>query len=371
MPLSSFAGGRLTVDLDAIAANYRTLQGRLAGAACGAAVKADAYGLGVRRVVKALAAAGCRCFFVATYDEGLAVRAVAPRAAIYVLNGLPPRAASAFRRARLRPSLNDLGQIARWAAAARQRGRVLPAAVHLDTGMNRLGLPPREIATLGREMDRLAGIHVRLVMSHLACAEEPEHPLNGVQRARFERATGLFPGARRSLANSAGIFLGRNFHFDLARPGIALYGVNPRPSGTNPMRPVVSLHGRVLQVRDIDAPDTVGYGAAFRASLPTRIATISVGYADGLPRSLSGVGYAVVDGTRVPLLGRVSMDLLALDVSAVPAERVGPGSWATLIGAGAAIEDVARAAGTIPYEILTRLGRRLCWRYRTARAGGA
>ena len=373
------AAAILTIDLGAVVANWRQLRDRLRpGAGLGAAVKANAYGLGAREVTAALAEAGCRAFFVATIEEGIEVRAVlasataaaASTAPVYVLNGLLPGADEALVGHKLTPVLNSLGDIVAWSAAARRRGASLPAALHVDTGMARLGLPADELACLVDDPGRLAGIMPVLVMSHLACADQPEHPLNEEQRAAFGQALDALAsmlasaGPQASLANSAGIFLGSSYHFDLARPGAALYGVGPHAGGPNPMRPVVSLRARILQVRTVAPPKTVGYGATYAVAQPSRIATVAVGYADGYLRSLSNRGRATLGAFEVPLVGRVSMDLITVDVSAVPAAIACPGAFVELIGAVQTVDAVAERAGTIGYEILTALGSRYARVYR-------
>lgn len=373
------AAAILTIDLGAVVANWRLLRDRLRpGAALGAAVKANAYGLGAREVTAALAEAGCRSFFVATIDEGIEVRAVlasatagtGSTAAVYVLNGLLPGSDEGLVAHRLTPVLNSLGDIDAWSAAARRRGASLPAALHVDTGMARLGLPADELACLVDDPGRLTGITPVLVMSHLACADQPEHPLNEEQRAAFGQALDALAAVlaparlQASLANSAGIFLGSSYHFDLARPGAALYGVGPRADGPNPMRPVVSLRARILQVRTVAPPKTVGYGATYAVAEPSRIATVAVGYADGYLRSLSNRGRATLGAFEVPLVGRVSMDLITVDVSAVPAAIACPGAFVELIGAAQTVDAVAERAGTIGYEILTALGSRYARVYR-------
>jgi len=354
------AAATLTVDLGALCANYRLLRDRAAPAACAAVVKADAYGLGAARVARALAAEGCRQFFVAQVDEGVALRARLPGAEIYVLGGAPAGDEGACWTHALRPVVNSLEELARFARAARRRGR-LAVALHIDTGMARLGLAPAELDRLVAEPARLAPLDLALVLSHLACADEPDHPLNRRQRDRFRRALLRLPRAPASLANSAGIFLGPSYHADLVRPGVALYGVNPIPSRPHPMREVIHLQAKILQVRDVDRGTTVGYGASHTAPRRGRIATVGVGYADGLPRSLGNVGFAALGEVRVPIVGRVSMDLITVDVSALPAARAG--TSLTLIGGPCPIDAVAEAAGTIPYELLTRLGRRFRRRY--------
>ncbi len=367
-PAAARAGAILTIDLDAVADNYRRLCAELGAVACAAVVKADAYGLGMARVAPALARAGARTFFVAQLEEAIALRAMFPvEVEIYVLNGLGAGPVAEFQAGRVHPVLNSLGEIDAWAAAARAAGRALPAAVHIDTGISRLGLPDDELEALAADRGRLAGIDLRYLLSHLACADRPEHPLNAEQLRRFRAARARLPDAPASLANSSGIFLGADYHLDLARPGVALYGVNPTPGQPNPMRQVVRLQGKILQVREIDASRTVGYGATHRAAGPTRIATVAVGYADGYLRSLSNRGSAWLGDRRVPVVGRVSMDLITLDVTGASAEAARPGAFVDLIGADLSTDEVAEAAGTIGYEILTSLGRRYHRVYRGGR----
>ena len=359
---SSHGSGVLTIDLGAIAANYRLLQSHLAGAECAAVVKADAYGLGAAKVAPALVRAGCESFFVATFDEGVDLRAVLPAGGgieVYVLNGPLPASAGEFRRYGLVPVLNDLGQTEEWRREARLAGARLPAIVHIDTGMNRLGLGESAVAMVAEDPALVEGIEVRIVMSHLSCAEEAEHPMNEAQLGRFDAMRALLPRAEASLANSAGIFLGPRFHFDLVRPGIALYGANPCPGRDHPMAEVVRMQGKIVQVRDVDSPQSVGYGAAYRVARSGRIATVSVGYADGFSRALSDRGHGYVGGVRVPAIGRVSMDLSTFDVTEAPPERCRPGALIDLIGGPLPIDEVAADADTIAYELLTRLGSRL------------
>jgi alanine racemase len=340
----------LRIDLGAIVANWRDL-GAIHGAPCAGVVKADAYGLGAARVAQALRDAGCTIFFVAHLIEGIALRdAIGPDPDIIVLNGFPPGADAARR---LWPVLNHLGDVAAHARAGST------ALLHLDTGMARLGLDAREQAVLAQDRSRLDGLDLRYVMTHLACADAPEHPLNAIQPARFaEAALRIAPDVPRSLANSSGIFLGGGFRSALARPGCAMYGVNPTPGAArNPMRQVVRVEAEILQVRDIAAGDTVGYGAAWAAPGPRRIATIAAGYADGYLRSLSGRSLGILRSQPVPLVGRVSMDLTTFDVTDVPEAR--PGDRLLLIGGeGNTPDDIAARAGTIGYEVLTSLGRR-------------
>ncbi|MGH8852825.1 MAG: alanine racemase [Telluria sp.] len=359
----SRAGAVLTVDLDAIRANYRQLAGMTRGA-CAAVMKADAYGLGMDQVAPALAREGCRVFFTAHLDEGIRLLRLLPEhCTIYVLHGPPPGTANDFLQHGLRPVLNDPGQLQEWRALARTMGAPLAAAIQLDTGMSRMGISPSDLAALSAQSGWLAGVQPALVMSHLACADEAAHPMNEDQRRRFASMRELFPGVPASLANSSGIFLGPDFHYDLLRPGAALYGINPQPGTPNPLRQAVSLHARIVQVRTARDGDVVGYGAHHVVAGERRIATIAVGYADGWLRSLSGQGYAYIDGARVPVVGRVSMDSMGLDVTGMAPERVAPGMEVELMGAHQTVDQVDDIAGTIGYEVLTRLGSRFSRRY--------
>jgi alanine racemase len=354
---SDAAGTMLTIDLGAIASNYRTLNDQLGGVRCAAAVKANAYGVGVAQVAPVLAAAGCNDFFVATQDEALALRSLLPEPTITVLNGADPGREAECLDHDLRPALNDLGQIERWATLARERGR-LDAVLHLDTGMCRLGLPAYEVERLATEPERLDGLNLILIMSHLACADDAGHPMNQQQRMTFDRLRQMLPSAPASLANSSGIYLGPEFHYDLARPGVALYGGNPTPDKPNPMAEVIRLQSKIVQVRDVDSPQTVGYGAAHRVAGPARIATVPVGYADGYRRSLSGRAFAAIGGARVPVVGRVSMDLISLDVSTLRPEQTRPGTTVDLIGGPCPLDEISALGETIGYELLTSLGQR-------------
>jgi alanine racemase len=353
------AGAILSIDLDAVVANWRLLRRRLDGTACAAVVKADAYGLGVARVAPALAAAGCDTFFVATIDEGVALRRLLGAVAgIHVLNGLAPDSAAVFAEHGLVPVLGSLDEIAAWAAFGGAAPNAPAADVHVDTGMSRLGLAADELDRLVAEPERLAGVDVAYLISHLACAEESENPMNRRQLDALRRARAALGLSRTSFANSSGIFLGPDFHFDMARPGAALYGIAPQSGRPNPMAQVIRLQGKIVQVRTIDRPKTVGYGATHRAAGRERIATVAVGYADGYPRTPGNVASGFVGDVRVPVVGRVSMDLITFDVSAVDEARVHPGAFIDLIGPNHSVDDLAAEAGTIGYEILTRLGRR-------------
>ena len=369
-PPESEAGGILTIDLAAIVANWRELASRAAPARCAAVIKADAYGCGIERVAGALAGAGCSTLFVAHLAEARRTRVAAPNAAIYVLNGLLPGTTTAYAEANLRPVLCSFDELDEWHAFTAAHGWRGGAALHIDTGMNRLGLPAQEaIALAERTQGHLNGVD--LLMSHFACAEEPAHPLNAKQMGIFREIRGLFSGLQGSLANSSGTFLGPDAQHDLVRPGVALYGANPTPGHINPMRPVVRLEGRVVQVREVAPGETVGYSATWTAKRPTRLAVVSIGYADGFLRAASGTDTragadAIVAGVRCPIAGRVSMDLLALDITGVPAKAVDRGSLVTLLGDEIGVDDLAAHAGTIAYEVLTGLGRR----YRRVYRGG-
>ncbi|WP_051248420.1 alanine racemase [Inquilinus limosus] len=365
--LPDASGATLTVDLGAIRENYRALRRRLGRTICAGVVKADAYGLGADRVAPALAAEGCRHFFVAHLEEGVALRPHVPEAAeVFVLHGPMPGCEETALAHNLIPVLNSLEQVEGWTALARRRGRALPAVLQLDTAMSRMGLSPAELDRIAAEPQRLDGIELRLVMSHLACAERQDHPANGTQRLRFDVARRRLPKAPAALANSSGIFLGPDYHYDLARPGAALYGLAPVAGAPNPLRPVVRLRARVVQIRDIEAGDGVGYGLTFRADGPRRIATVAAGYADGFPRSLSNAGTAHLGDTALPIVGAVSMDSLGIDISALPEGALRPGAVVDLIGPRRSVDEVAADAGTIGYEILTRLGRRYRREYRDA-----
>lgn len=344
MPIEA-GRGRLTVHLDAIVANWRLLGGLHPGQTVSAVMKADAYGLGAAVIGPALRNAGCRHFFVAHRAEGVALRqAIGPGPMIAVLNGFAPDDSD------LVPVLNSLADVSAWSGLGRE------AILQLDTGMARLGLDEAEQAILAGAPSLRDGIALRYVMTHLCCADDPAHPMNEAQRLRFAEACAPYPGVPRSLANSSGLFLGAGHATALARPGAALYGLNPTPGHPNPMRPVFTLEAPILQIRQIRAGESVGYGAAWTAARPSRIATVVAGYADGYLRGLSGRGWAILAGRRVPLVGRVSMDLLTFDATDGP--EPAPGEMVTLMGPGVAPDDLGHAAGTIGYEMLTSLGAR-------------
>ncbi|MEC4591893.1 alanine racemase [Nitrospirillum amazonense] len=364
------AGAVLAIDLDAIAGNWRVLRdhAQRSGRAveCAGVVKADGYGLGAVPVATALAGAGCRSFFVADLEEATTLRAALPDARVLVLHGPAAGTEREMAALGLTPVLNSLDDIARWRATAVALDRPLAAYIHIDTGMNRLGLDDRDARHLAEEPDLLAGLALSGWMSHLASADVAGDGFAAEQDARFRAHLARLPRAPASLAASSGIFREPALLHDLVRPGAALYGVNPTPEASNPMAPALRLLGRILQVRDVPAGATVGYGATHRTTAPTRLATIAVGYADGYFRALGSSGHVTIAGVRAPVVGRISMDLLSVDATRVPPEALVPGAFAELIGPDRPLDDVAADAGTIGYEILTGLGRRFCRVYQGA-----
>ncbi|MGD9479611.1 alanine racemase [Shinella sp. G-2] len=359
------ASGYLTIDLTALARNYRRLSAEVAPGQAAAVVKADAYGLGADRVGPALYAEGCRHFFVAQFVEALRLKPHLPGdAALFVLNGLQPGNETAAAERGIVPVINSLEQWHQWAGAARKLGRSLPAVLQFDTGMSRLGLPPEERTTLAGLIAAESAIEVLFVMSHLASADDAESGQNDDQRTEMTRVAADFPQFPLCFANSGGIFLGKPYHGVLARPGIALYGGAPTAGRANPMEPVVSLEVAVVQTRTVPAGTRVGYSATHVTTGETRLATLAAGYADGLLRSLSGRGAVYHEGVRLPIVGRVSMDSITIDISALPEGKITFGSRVEVLGPHQTLEDVARDAGTIAYEILTSLGHRYARRYR-------
>ena len=356
MPL---ARARLTIDLNAVAANFAVLRAVAHGAEVAPVVKADGYGLGAAAIAKRLWAEGARSFFVARIEEGEALRAaLGPEraAAILVFDGAPGGSAARLVESGLIPILNSPGQVEVYSAFARSHGSALPCGLHLDTGMNRLGLRAEELEALAESSDRLQGLEIVLVMSHLACADQEEHPMNARQAGRFRKARALFPDTRASLANSAGLFLGKGFWHDLVRPGLALYGGGPFGKTHRDLMPVATLEAPILDVRAVAAGESVGYGADFEAQRPCRVAILGAGYADGVSRSAWNTGCAWFAGDFRPILGRVSMDLMAVDVTGC--DDAMPGAMVELLGPNVLLDDVARASGTIAHEVLTRLGTR-------------
>ncbi len=347
----------LSVDLMAIVGNYRRLIAQAKTAEVAAVVKADGYGLGAKPIAMALAAAGCKTFFVAHAEEGADLRSAIADKTLYVLHGYTPANKAAFAEHKLSPVLSSISQLSDWLKSGLRAG----CALHLDTGMSRLGLSEADLKTVE------GAVQPELVISHLASSDDPEHEKNEQQLARFKALAKRFPGTRLSLAASGGCFLRPEYAFDLVRPGIALYGGNPRKSGENPMRGTVTLAAPLLQVRSIDRGDTVGYGATYSASGPRRLGIAAIGYADGLLRTLSNRGFGVIAGVKCPIVGRVSMDLVTLDVTEVPEPSARAGAAVEFIGPNQTVDELAAAAGTMPYEIYTRLGDRITRQYTGAR----
>ncbi|MDR3325766.1 MAG: alanine racemase [Rhodospirillaceae bacterium] len=354
----------LTIDLNAIVDNWIFLNKLVSPLSrCAAVVKANAYGLGVTYVASALYTAGCRCFIVANLDEALELRSILSKATIFVLTGPFSRNEKEFCVANIIPVLNSLEQIANWRSTARLFERPLPSVIHVDTGMSYLGLRANEIKFLSEDNETITAIKPILLMSHLACADDPTHHLNKKQLETFRAIRSLFPNVLGSLAASSGIFLGSEWHADLCRPGAALYGIQKHNTNSKPMNPVVQLDGKIIQIHDIDVGESVGYGATYTAKNPGKLAIVAVGYADGLFRSMENRGYGYFKEYKVPLVGRVSMDLTAFDITDLPHGIAKPGTTINLIGPNNSVNDLGQTAGTIGYEILTSLGYRYNRRY--------
>jgi alanine racemase len=368
-PPASEAGGLLTIDLGAIAANWRALGRRALPSECAAVIKADGYGCGIEAVATTLANARCKTFFVADLHEARRVRAVAAEPAIYVLNGLMPGSAATYAQLYARPVIGSLIELAEWDAFCSANEWRGGAALHVDTGMNRLGITANEAAAVAPRI-RSENHGITLLMSHLACSELPDHPLNDRQIKLFREVRILYRGIPSSLANSSGIFLGQAAHCDMVRPGAALFGVNPTPGRSNPMRAAIELHGRIVAVRNVTRGETVGYDAGWTAKRNMRLAVVAIGYADGYLRAAGASdakpgATAIIAGKRCPLAGRVSMDLLTADITDLPDGAVKRGDIATMIGDEISVDDLAESAGTIGYEVLTSLGRRYHRLHRT------
>lgn len=350
------ACGYVQVSLGALTRNYAMLREAAQGVEVGAVVKADAYGLGAARVSQAFFEAGCKEFFVATLEEGEALRktlASGDGSTIYVFEGLRDGAQQRLVDHALVPVLNTSEQIDRWSAVG------AACAVHVDTGMNRLGVSvDQAIAALGNAEAR-ERLGLQLLMTHLACADEPENENNRLQLERFAAVREHVGDVRASIANSAGAFLDTAFHGDLIRAGIALYGGNPFSDYENPMETVATLYARVLQVRSLEEGATVGYGATFHAPADCRIATVGVGYADGYPRMLGNTALAAYNGVRLPVVGRVSMDLIGLDVTDLGPDGIAVGDYVEMFGEHVPVDELAELCSTISYELLAGLNVRL------------
>lgn len=373
-------GARLTIDLQALADNWRRMREHSSPARCAAVIKADGYGLGAEPVATSLYDAGCRDFFVATAREGAVVRQHAPDARIFVMNCILPGIEETCRVAELVPVLASMEHVALWTQACIANGEH-PCALQVDTGMNRLGLSIDEAMALADDVTRPSGFAPVLVMSHLACADEPEHPLNGQQLAAFRNIAEAFGGVEASLANSAGVMLGGSYLFDLTRPGIALFGGAVGDHVRPLTDPVVTAEARIITVREAKRGETVSYGGTMTLRRDSRIAVCSIGYADGYMRALSGTGvtlrghhaeggHGFACGQKLPVLGRVTMDMTAFDITDLPEGSLKAGDFIELFGKNVPLDDVAATAGTIGYELLTLLGSRYRRHYLPARKSG-
>lgn len=352
-------GPRLTVDLTALQRNWRALEKVSSGALCGAVVKGDAYGTGIVAATEALYAAGARFFYAATVDEAIAVRGALPEAHIFVLDGLYPGAAATYGAERLMPCLASVAMLEEWLAFCLSRNEALPAALHFDTGMNRLGIRLSETDIVARRIGEL-NFSPQMIMSHMACADQPNHEKNRVQLALFQSLLGHFPNIPASLANSAALMTSRDYHFQMVRPGVALYGGRAVNGRRNPMARVVTLEAPVLEVKEARTGETVGYGASYTLARDSRIAVLGIGYADGFFRALSATnthpgGRVVLRGRILPVIGRISMDLATVDVTELGGDLPVPGEMAEIVGPNITVDDQADIAGTIGYELLTSL----------------
>jgi len=349
----------LIVDLEAVAHNYRTLSSHVKkGTSCAAVLKANAYGMGVKEVAPRLYQEGCRHFFVAHLSEAIELKChVGQDTSIYVLNGLREGDEEVYVHYNLIPVLSDLSQIQVWNAFSKSKQQCLKAALHFDTGMTRTGITPKNINTM--EVSELSHTEIVCVMSHLACTYQASHPMNETQRHSFDTLRKGFPFALSSLANSGGFFLGPEYHYNLIRVGLALTGCRTAISrGDNVLKPALKAYAQILQINEISRGDSVGYDATFIASRASRIATLGVGYADGYLRSLSNRGEVYFDGQKLPVVGKVSMDLLTVDLTDVPPSKIHVGDWVELFGDHLFVDDLAEKAGTVSWEIFTRLGPR-------------
>ncbi len=364
------AGAVLTVDLKVLQDNWRKIAREVTPAECAATVKGDAYGIGIEPAVRALWSAGCRIYFVALPHEGKAVRQFLPEADIYVMNGLMTGLAVHYRDHDLIPCLASPEEIVEWSDFCKAEGQRLACALHIDTGINRLGLTGRQVEQLAASPQVFDRINLRLILSHLACGDDPGSQMNHQQSDAFDRLRGILPDAKASLANSPGCFLGNGFTHDIVRPGVALYGGNPFATRPNPMSPVVHLYAPILQVRDVPVGGTVGYSATWTAARPSKIEVLGLGYRDGYPRALSypandGPAHVMIGGHYAPVVGRVSMDLITVDVTDISEDFARRGGNAEMMGDHVTVDDIARWADTIPYEILTHLGSRYTRLYST------
>lgn len=354
--------GCLEIDLKSIGHNYEVMKSLAPHAEVSAVLKADGYGFGATPVGKFLESQGCHTFFVAHLDEAIALRQALKSAQIYVLTGVLPGTEEALVHHNLTPVLNHKGMWALWDQYAQKCNTPLPCAVHVDTGMHRLGFEIPEILNLMNDPQAFQHLQLELVMSHLACSQIPDHEMNEMQLKAFQQILPYFPKAKKSLADAGGLFLGSNYHFDIIRPGLGFFGMHPRSlQGTNPFENVLTLWGKVIQVRHAPKGETVGYGASRTLDRPSRLATLGIGFADGLSRNLSNRGHVYVGPFQAPILGRISMDYTVVDVTDVPESLCYPGSWVQLVNERQTLDDLAHSINTISRELSIHLGARL-WR---------
>ena len=350
----------LEINIDSIIHNYQLINNKVGNTECAAVLKADAYGMGASVVAKALDKVGCSTFFVATIDEGIELRACFSKNEnqIAVLSGLLEGSEDIFYSNKLTPVLNDTEQIKKWAIYNKQKNISAPSILHIDTGMNRLGLTINELYDIIKNPTELKELHVEWIMSHLACGDQPRDIMNEKQLSVFLNAKKEFPNVKASLANSAGVFLGQSYHLDMVRPGIALYGSGSGSIPSKPLKQVIKLYSRILQIRTLSTGASVGYGASYRVSEATRVATVGLGYADGYLRSLSNCSWVFFNGLRLPVIGRISMDYITIDITQIASEKIKTGDFIEIIGDKFTLDDLATVANTVPHELLTRLGTR-------------
>ena len=350
----------LEINIDSIIHNYQLINNKVGNTECAAVLKADAYGMGASVIAKALHRAGCSTFFVATIDEGIELRTCFSKNEnkIAVLSGFLEGSEDIFYNNKLTPVLNDIEQIKKWDLYNKQKKISAPSILHIDTGMNRLGLTVSEFYDIIRRQTVLKELHVGWIMTHLACGDQPRDTMNKKQLSVFLNATTKFPNVKASLANSAGVFLGKSYHLDMVRPGIALYGSGSGSIDSHPLKQVIKLYSRILQIRTLSRGASVGYGASYRASEETRIATVGLGYADGYLRSLSNCSWVFFNGVRLPVIGRISMDYITINITKIASEKIKTGDFIEIINDKFTLDDLATLANTVPHELLTRLGTR-------------
>ena len=350
----------LEINIDSIIHNYQFINNQVGNTECAAVLKADAYGMGASVIAKALDKAGCSTFFVATIDEGIELRACFSnnKNKIAVLSGLLKESEDIFYNNKLTPVLNDIEQIKKWDLYNRRKKRPAPSIIQIDTGMNRLGLTISEFHDTFDKQTELEELRVGWIMSHLACGDQPRDIMNEKQLSVFLNAKKKFPNVKASLANSAGVFLGQSYHLDMVRPGIALYGSGSGSIPSNNLKQVIKLYSRILQIRTLSSGASVGYGASFRVSEATRVATVGLGYADGYLRSLSNCSWVFFNGVKLPVIGRISMDYITIDITKIASEKIKTGDFIEVIDDKFTLDDLATVANTVPHELLTRLGTR-------------